>query len=258
MIPRLTLLASTLALALFSCGAFGGRELPEKRPGKLVIQLYDGGGMVPEGDEYYFSEDSCYAKFWREKATNFVHFKLSSGQLDTLYRAFYDNTFEKIGTREMETYDRGGITVSLRFGDKNYSVSDAGSTYIQEGWMKEFNAVVKAVTAQAAPFIAQAKAPVTIQFSKELLADSLALYFDVEHISYNTDSTRKETLHFNLLRGLHSFHVSLMRNTQPSYQRTSKAWLDDIFTVCGQDDTVFISLQDSSHIAFRKNVDCVQ
>src|ERR1043166_4412616 len=147
---RATLL---LLSSIFLCSC--SRELPEKRPDKIVVQLYDGGGMTPEGDEYYISEDSCYAKFWREKATNYVHFKLTREQLDSLYAVLYTNQFERIGTKEMETYDRGGITIYLRFGDKNYTVSDAGSTYIKEGWHDQFNAVTSAIVKTASPFIQQ-------------------------------------------------------------------------------------------------------
>jgi hypothetical protein len=254
---RLTLLFLFTCIALSFCGLVS-RELPEKRPDKLVIQLNDGGGMMPEGDEYYISADSCYAKFWREKATNYVHFMLTKEQLDSLYAVFYTNQFERIGTKEMETYDRGGISIRLSFGDKNYSVSDAGSTYIKESWHEAFNAVSAAIIRTAVPSIKERQAPVTIRFSKELLADSFALYFSAENFSFNTDSGRKETIHYTMLRGQHSFHVSLMRNTRPSYSRSSKAYLDDVFTVCGQDDTVYISMPDSVHMIFRKNVDCVE
>lgn len=245
------------SILLIACVGVLGRELPEKRPHKIVVELYDGGGMSPEGTSYYICNDSCYVKFWRGQTTNILHYSLDSAQLDELYKTFYTNYFDKIKTKEMETYDRGGVTIYFRFADKNYTVSDAGSTYLLESWIKNFQEVESAIYKTASKAIAENTAPLVVKFGKEVISEKYAAYFNIEAQSYTTDSTRKESKTFNLLKGRHEYYISLSENTQPSYQRKPKANFNGVVDVCGQQDTLFVSLKDST-ITCRKNITCTE
>lgn len=239
----------------FSCnGDLFGTSLPAKRPAKIVIEMYDGGGMTPESVNYFISEDSCYVKFFKDQSTNTLRFKLSALQLDSLYAAFYENSFDKITAKEMETHDRGGISITLRFDGKDYNQHDAGSTYINDQWQKNFYAVVTAIIKQANPVVVQNTAPFVVKFDKNILNDSLTFYFQVENFHYNSDSGHKETVRFSLLKGEHTYYATLMSSKkQPSsYQQRIKASAQANLKVWGEADTLFVNLKDST------TIECVQ
>ena len=243
----------------FSCkGGLLGTSLPAKRPDKMIVELYEGGGMLPESTNYYISEDSCYVKFFKNQAANILRFKLSSASLDSLYAVFYENSFDKITAKNSETFDRGGVSVTLRYGDKNIDKEDAGSTYINEVWQKNFYAVVTAIINQANKVVKENTVPFVVKFDKRLLVDSLTFHFEVENFSYSSDSGHKETARFSLLRGAHTYFATLMpfQKQASGYSSIVKASKQDNLSVCGDGDTLFISLEDSNNIVARKNVDC--
>ena len=239
-----------------SCGMFKSRALPEKRPAHLVIEMYNGGGMTPEADQYYFSEDSCYAKFWRNRATNIIHFKLDAGKLDALYKVFYEKRFDEIRTRQMETYDRGGISISLHFGEKNVSVNDAGSTYITDAYVENFNAVVAAIENTVAPVVKENEAPLVVKFDSSLYTDSTSFYFNLENFYVSSDSGKTGSRSFQLLKGVHNYSLTVQPKLQGAFSRRVIATVDDVVSVCGQLDTLYISLQDTNKVISRKNIEC--
>jgi hypothetical protein len=250
------LLPLLLVFMNLSCGMFKSRQLPEKRPPHLVIETYIGGGMAPESNQYYFSEDSCYAKFWRNRATNIIHFKMDAAKFDALYKVFYEKRFDEIRTRQMETYDRGGINISLHFGDKNVSVSDAGSTYLVDAYVENFSAVVAAIENTVAPVVKENEAPLVVKFDNSLYTDSTSFYFNLENFYVNSDSGKTESRSFQLLRGVHNFSLSIQPKRQPAFSRRTIATVDDVVSVCGQLDTLYISLQDTNKVILRKNIEC--
>jgi hypothetical protein len=71
-----------ISLLIFACSGegggsiFNGSELPEK-PEKISFEWSDGGGMLPEGENIYISEDSSYWSMWRLDYEQKIYFTTS-------------------------------------------------------------------------------------------------------------------------------------------------------------------------------------
>lgn len=120
--------------------------LPDKRPADIKFYYHVDGGMMYYGEELFISADSCYYTVNSGGAESRTDFKLSSDQLDKLYKVFTQNDFDRIKTYTEKVYDRGGESISLRWGGSSCGVSSSGITFINDSWQSEWSACVKAVT----------------------------------------------------------------------------------------------------------------
>ena len=61
-------------------------------PDSLILETYQGGGMVNESSSVYISKDSCYLIDSEEGNDNRYNFKLTKEELDKLFKDLLDNT----------------------------------------------------------------------------------------------------------------------------------------------------------------------
>ncbi|OJJ19552.1 hypothetical protein BKI52_22355 [marine bacterium AO1-C] len=161
-------------------------KLPKKRPKGMVIEMGNGGGMLPISKGVYISEDSCYQRNWAYRVENKTYFKLSNQELDQLYQTFVDNKFDRIRTLHSQTHDRGGTSVYLRINRKTYQVHNAGSTYIRKGSQSNFGEVVSNIKKIVAAKISPLLQDFSIQLNQEVIDLSLS-----GHISSPTANISK-------------------------------------------------------------------
>lgn len=120
--------------------------LPESRPGQLVIEWRESGGMEYYSEALYLSEDSSYYTVNDAGAISRVNFKISPQDFDNLYKVFTDNDFDRIKTYDEKVYDRGGTSIYVRWEKGKYaSVSNSGMSFIKESWRKEWSACENAL-----------------------------------------------------------------------------------------------------------------
>jgi hypothetical protein len=90
--------------------------LPDSRPGNISFRLSMSGGMLYYYEDLYISADSSYYLVNDGGAISKIYFKMNAEKLDKLYNVFTENNFDRIKTYDEQVYDRGGETITLRWG----------------------------------------------------------------------------------------------------------------------------------------------
>jgi hypothetical protein len=208
-----------ISLLIFACSGegggsiFNGSELPEK-PEKISFEWSDGGGMLPEGENIYISEDSSYWSMWRLDYEQKIYFTTSTEEMDQLYQVFLDNDFDKINLiEEQEVYDRGGTSIRLIADGKYFDKNNSGMTFVHENSWDEYDAVSNAIYSFAKQKTESSQIPVTVKLSNSLLESNYLIYINVnDRTIYNSDRdsalTEKDTILYAAPNG---FDVMLYR-----------------------------------------------
>lgn len=186
--------------------------LPHKRPARTIIEVSHQGGMQPVSKHLYIGSDSCYQRHWAYQTKNKTYFKLSPTELDQLYAVFVNNKFDKLKTREVRTYDRGGVSVYLRLGSKNYQIHDSGSTYIKKSSLDAFKNVLNAINALVARKLEPLKQAFEVQIDSNIIKLSHSGYLGSNTAELSQGFDKKQgipaSLSFKILPGNHQFQVS--------------------------------------------------
>lgn len=208
-----------VSLLIFACSGesggsiLSGSALPEN-PDKISIQWSDGGGMLPEGENIYISEDSSYWSLWRLDYEQKIYFTTSSEEINQLYEVFLENDFDKIKLiEEQEVYDRGGTSIWLNADGKSFNKNNSGMTFVHENSWEEYDAVSKAIYSFAKQKTESNKIPVKVKLSDSLLKSNYLIYINVNNWTiYNSDRdsalTEKDTMLYAAPNG---FDVMLYR-----------------------------------------------
>jgi hypothetical protein len=155
--------------------------LPGARPEKFAVSYFLGGGMRYYGETLYISADSCTYEINDEGAKSKIYFNLSSDELDKLYKVFKDNDFHKIKTYDQEVYDRGGVSISLSWGNgKSANVSDGGMTFIKENWKNEWSACISALKDIISTQLGKQKKDYEIRIDKTFFGKTMNIYVKSE------------------------------------------------------------------------------
>jgi hypothetical protein len=186
--------------------------LPEKRPAKTIIEVGTQGGMLPVSHKLYIAQDSCYQRHWAYQTKNKTYFKLTPAEFDQLYAVFVKNKFDKLTTKEIRTYDRGGVSVYLRLGNKTYQIHDSGSTYIKASSREAFKSILAAVRALATKKLAPLKKKLEVKIDSSIVKLSQAAYLNSYTAAINQSFDKKQVipalLPFKILPGNHQLRVS--------------------------------------------------
>lgn len=187
-------------------------ELPKDRPDNMVIEIGNGGGMLPISKGIYISKDSCYQSRWAYEAKNKTYFKLSASELDQLYKVFVDNKFDGIKTRHIQAPDRGGTSVYLRINRKTYQIHNSGGTFVKKSSAGAFKEVVSTVKNMVASKITPLKQGFTIWFYapvRHLIASGHvgSATADISQ-GFKKEDALPDSLHYQILRGSHRFRLS--------------------------------------------------
>lgn len=143
----LLILFSAMTIVLCGCASMGGGDLPKQRPDDLVITYNDGGGMLDQSEEYFICKDSCVRDSRFQGHQNRWMCKTDLKKLDDLYAQLVKDDVTSIKTEDQgEVYDRGGISLRFSFGDKNFQIIDAGSSFVVERDQDRFNRTSDAIT----------------------------------------------------------------------------------------------------------------
>jgi hypothetical protein len=212
-------LSVAVTFFVFACSGegggtlFSGSALPEN-PEKVIFEWSDGGGMLPEGENIYISEDSSYWSMWRLNYEQKIYFTTSSEEIDELYQVFLDTDFDKINLiEEQEVYDRGGTSIRLIADGKYFDKNNSGMTFVHENSWDEYAAVSDAIYSFAKEKTASSKIPVKLKLSNSLLKSNYLIYINVnDRTIYNSNRdsalTEKDTILYAAPNG---FDVMLYR-----------------------------------------------
>jgi hypothetical protein len=143
---KTTLLAAGILL-MVATGCMGPK-LPEKRPADFRINSYDGGGMNPESEEYFITNDSAGRVSHFDQSRNRWTFKPDPATLDAFYARIRELNPTTLKARdEGEVYDRGGTTLQIQYDRNTFNISDAGNSFIVERDVDRFWEVNQAIVA---------------------------------------------------------------------------------------------------------------
>jgi hypothetical protein len=130
-------------VALFLLSTCNKKQQSQKSlPEGFSVLLTESTGMLPYGRSLYLSPTECYeiqTEYGKDKKVNF---SLNQEQLLALAQAFEKQNFAGIRSQEIETADRGGITLLLRSQGNVLSRADAGSTFILKEDRPRFEALL--------------------------------------------------------------------------------------------------------------------
>lgn len=148
------ILILVLVLVGISLGAcmeiFAPEESDNKTPDwldELVIEYYEGGGMLPKSQQIYISLDSAYNEIYDFGNKTRVTWKPNRDDLNALYKTLKANNFNRIksDTYPGEVSDRGGPIIEIHIDGKHYELNNNGNSFIRQQWREEFYAIEKAI-----------------------------------------------------------------------------------------------------------------
>lgn len=143
-----TLLLLTFSVVIMACKT-SSAELPAKRPVDLNVNYHLDGGMNDYSVDIKIDADSCRYRQRKDGKVIEKSIKLTVAELDSVYLIFRKNEFDKIRyiTEKGEVYDRGGISITVGFENKNITVSDAQSSFVKEEWFVQWKTICEELDA---------------------------------------------------------------------------------------------------------------
>jgi hypothetical protein len=225
-------------------------KLPAQRPADLKIEMYEGGGMLPQSESLFISADSCYYQYSFSQAENKVYFTMTAQELDKLYSQLIDNQLDRIKTENRgKVYDRGGERISLAFnGHKNrFSLNNSGGNFIAKNWLSNYQKCLQILTDCQEQKLNALKIPFTIEFDTSVLRAGKLIYVQIADAKFSYQSETmglKPRLALAILAGEHHLAIHLSENTQPSYQRKNFAHTNFNFKITPPQTTLILKLVD--------------
>jgi hypothetical protein len=223
-------------------------KLPAQRPADLKIEIYEGGGMLPQSESLFISADSCYYQYSFSQAENKVYFTMTAQELDKLYSQLLDNQLDRIKTENRgKVYDRCGERISLTFnGYKNsFSLNNSGGNFIAKNWLANYKKCLQILTDLREQKLNALKIPFTIEFDKSILTAGKLIYVQIADANFSYQSENmglKPSLALAILAGEHNLSIHLSENTQPSYQRKNFASTHFNFKINPPQTTLILKL----------------
>lgn len=218
-------------------------DLPNA-PNEIIFEWSDGGGMLPEGENIYISEDSSYYSFWHVDIDQKIYFNSSKSEMDSLYSIFKNEKFDQIELiEEGEVYDRGGTSIRLIADGKYFDKNNSGMTFVNKSWQKTYDDLSSALYSFALKKIENQKVKVTVGFDKKILEENLKLYISINGNSiFNTDNDSNAFYRDTLIyQAAHVFEATVYdKDSLNSYG--SPAFLETVFLQCdniNQSDTIY-------------------
>ncbi len=135
----------TLYLCLMLVFFFGCSKLPPSRTTSFSVRLTDDGGMLPVSNQIFISSKFCSLKSSYQQIDNEQTFELPDAVMDSLYQIIYQNKFDCIKTISRKVHDRGGTSIELKINDLTARVSNAGMSFVQSDWTKQYGNVQQAI-----------------------------------------------------------------------------------------------------------------
>lgn len=146
----LALLAAGIFFIVWDKSRGGVARLPTKRPVDIVINAgLSTGGMMPTGKGFQIltriAGDQSSLTFIGGDTPNTTNFKVTSQELDDLYRVFMNNEFNEITLNNEVTHDAGSSVVSVSWGNYTIRKGTDGTGTIAPQWQKKFDAILFAI-----------------------------------------------------------------------------------------------------------------
>jgi hypothetical protein len=141
------------------------------------------GGMLYYYEDLYISADSSYYLVNDGGAISKIYFKMNAEKLDKLYNVFTENNFDRIKTYDEQVYDRGGETITLRWGKREYvSVSNSEMTFIKDSWRSEWLACSTALSKIIDEEVSKQKRDFEVRIDKSLFGKEMYIQLNRETV----------------------------------------------------------------------------
>ncbi len=163
--PTITLYVCFMLVFFFGCS-----KLPPTRTTSFSIRLTDDGGMLPVSNQIFISSKFCSLSSNYQQIENELIFELPDAVLDTLYQIIYQNKFDCIKTARRMVNDRGGTSIELKINDLTARVSNAGMSFVQSDWTKQYGNVQQAIKNVARQWLDTHIVTVPVELDSALLA----------------------------------------------------------------------------------------
>lgn len=120
-------------------------ELPSIMPDDFNIIYGSSPGMVPEATTIQISEKESFYQRQSNNVIIKIPYEVTKEELQSLYKVFYTNGFDQIETYEEGTYDRGGVSIQIRIGNRNYFKVNGGMSYVKPEYLADYQKIVDTI-----------------------------------------------------------------------------------------------------------------
>jgi hypothetical protein len=219
-----------ISLLLFSCGSKlrtdDGKTIRltgyKTWPDSLVLEIYEGGGMVNASTSLRISKDSCYILISGEGADNRYTFGLDASELDQLFKTLLENNIEQLDVKKTNDiiYDKGTTSLDIILGRKHVNISDGASGRITELHQGDFMRIYSSLQAIAHKKIADQKQNCCFNFdpSIKLKGKNLSVICMNADTSFSDSAfLLKDKICFRLLRGMQNFQIHITQKGKVNY-----------------------------------------
>ncbi|MDG1913739.1 MAG: hypothetical protein P8I55_04015 [Crocinitomix sp.] len=119
---------------------------------EMTIEFYDGGGMFPESERIFISNDSVYYKHYLHGEETRTHWAPTMSELEELHLVFTKNNYAKIESELSRgtVYDLGGAEFTITIDGEIGSANNNGSRFVKEKWRANFQTIRTAISNYAA------------------------------------------------------------------------------------------------------------
>ncbi len=202
-----------------------------KKPSSIIIEWYEGGGMLPESKNIYISIDSSYYKEWKNQHRNTVYFDVSMIELEKLYATFRENNFNSIREHsDVAVYDRGGTSIRLFFNDKLIEKKNSGRTFLHGNSADRYKRIEDVLLEFVASKIQSKYIETSFTIDESIFTLNHYFFLSVNQKTLidTYDSTRIPNLVSNLLPGMHEVDVRFYRKDSLDYNGHAALYLRSI------------------------------
>ena len=195
-----------------SSSILGGNPTLPENPEKIEIRWHEGGGMLPEGEDIFISEDSCYWNRWQDQAEIHLNFSMTKDEVRTLYQIYIDHDFNDIDVLEVQVEnDRGGTSIDVNCDNVYYSKNNSGMSFVMENDWDDYAAIENAIYDAAMQRVEKFKLKSTVKISDNLVKSGFvySLSINNDNIFTSSEDSMKNEFNKEVFQGENQFIMSL-------------------------------------------------
>ncbi len=124
-----------------SCTGRSQAALPAAWARDMQLNIYHGGGMVPESFRVTISDTACAYIHWHQPKTDTFTFSLSPAELNNLLTEMNNRHFTVTvsGATKNIVYDRPTTSIEMNWAGQTHTVSIGATEEIKKGDPADFN-----------------------------------------------------------------------------------------------------------------------
>ncbi|MBN2894217.1 MAG: hypothetical protein JXL97_20265 [Bacteroidales bacterium] len=219
----------------------------------IEITWNENGGMLFYIENVKFTKDSCSYEKNIDGAIQHANFTISEKQLEDLYSVFVKNEFDLIKTYQQPVTDRGGSSITLKVNEQNFSVSNAGSSFIEKEYSKNYNGVESEILKLTKEEVDKQKKEITISFDETITnsEQKIKLFINRDIVFDEQAFGGFQPITVKLLNDNNIFVVTFNITEENKTVLTEKSRLKNILPELPNNGQVILYIDENGLLAFK-------